>query len=351
MRVHLAPAWGTQEPHPQCSWFRTLWDRSSSGRHTVVDRPNEADVILLTDVGNLLSHVRFRAKLLRLLAHPLVIRYRSRCFIYYELDIPRPYLPGIYLNMEWFPGVERVAAAVAPARGLEPSPNPFFQDDHPPEKRDLLFSFMGRNCHSVRDRLLSTQYDRDDVLLVDTSGLYDHYGGAHDVAMQRQYVHVMRRSRWAICPRGWSASSLRLYEAMRLGIAPVVLNDNWLLPEGPDWERCCLWLPEATYPDLVRILESQGERWLEMGRAAQEAYQRLFSEERAFDHSMSALEALLRRHRDEATVTQVFRQMRELVVHIRGRTTPSLARAQREGVTAVSQGWRPSITWVPERST
>lgn len=336
MRVHITPAFGAGAPHPQCTWLREVYARSTRERYTLVDRPEDADAVLLTDVGVSVGHVRFRAELLRLLVHPLVVKYRSRCFIYHEDDVPRPYLPGLYLNMEWFPGIDRMAAAIAPTRHLDTSPNPFLQDIPPPEERDLLFSFMGRNCHPVRDGLLNMRYDRDDIALVDTSERYDHYDDDRDRPMQREYVDVMRRSRWAVCPRGWSTGSLRLFEAMRLGIAPVVLSDGWQRPSGPVWEACCLWLPENEYPDLVEILESEGEAWYSMGIAAQQAYQDFFASDRAFEHTMDALEALLPRWRAESMLLAALRQIHEVAIHVIGFTSPRLTRARRHGNTSIA---------------
>ncbi len=36
-------------------------------------------------------------------------------------------------------------------------------------------------------------------------------------------------------PRGIGASSVRIFEAMRAGRAPVIISDDWIVPPVGDW--------------------------------------------------------------------------------------------------------------------
>jgi Exostosin family len=337
MRIHITPVFEDPNRAWEADKLRRLAERWPSARFELVEDPDAADAILLTDAGTLVSHVRWRPEVRKVLGHPLLRRYPERCLLYHEADVPRPYLRGIYYNMEWFPGVEGFAAAVVMGSFLDG--NPAVCDDPPPEERSLLFSYMGRESHALRTRLCATRWDRSDIEVVDTSSRYDHYdytGGRRDPAMQRTYVDAMRRSCWALCPRGWSAASPRVFEAMRMGIAPVVLNDNWLRPNGPDWDACCLWVPEASLADLPEILESHGERWREMGGAAQRAYRQFFSPSRIFEHIVTAIERLLRQPPESRFATGL-RHLREIVAHALGRESPRIARGRRLGMTALQR--------------
>jgi hypothetical protein len=323
------PAFPEDDVHPQYEWFRDGFERGRTTRHEMVDQPDSADAILLTDIGAAASHARFGRRSSRLLLHPLVRRYRQRCFVYHEQDVPRPYLPGLYAYMEWFPGVEDHAAAVAPAENLEMAPNRYIDDSPPPEARDLLFAFMGRNCHPARDRLLGVGRGRGDIVVLDTARRYDHYSADPEASGQQAFVQALRRSRWAICPRGWSTASRRLFEAMRLGIAPVVVSDGWLPPRGPDWEACVLWIPGSDVSDLVSILERREGDWRAIGRAARAAYEEYFSPGAVFDHALAELERLASRWRATSMSGAARRQWVELACHAIGFTSPAIARARR----------------------
>ena len=37
---------------------------------------------------------------------------------------------------------------------------------------------------------------------------------------------------------------MRLFEAMRLGVAPIIASDDWVYPRGPDWSACSVVIKE-----------------------------------------------------------------------------------------------------------
>jgi hypothetical protein len=56
------------------------------------------------------------------------------------------------------------------------------------------------------------------------------------------FKQVTQHSIFSLCPRGYGATSYRLYEAMQLGSIPVYLSDKHLLPwsEEIDWSEFCV---------------------------------------------------------------------------------------------------------------
>jgi hypothetical protein len=290
MRVHLRPV---TLPAHEGDWIREeVRVHGLGGRHELSPEAERADVILLTDLPTDLGHTASPRRLARLLGLPELWRHLRRTYVLYEWDVPLPYLAGLYSNMAWAPGRERRFASVGFVRIGQELRNRFVADDPPPQDRRWLWSFVGRRSHPVRDRVLSAGLASPSAWVRDTS-TYDHFaGGPRPEAPQREYVEIMRASRWAACPRGWSPGSLRLFEAMRLGIAPVVLSDDWYPPEGPDWPTCCVRVPEAEAGRLTEILLGEGDRWRELGARARAAYERFFAPPVAVRHLVDVLEAL-----------------------------------------------------------
>jgi Exostosin family len=99
---------------------------------------------------------------------------------------------------------------------------------------DLLFFFAGRVSHRVRRQLFAQKFNGADVLVEDTSA-YFHFGSEPESRLpaRRNYWQMASRSKYALCPRGAATSSVRIFEMMEAGIAPVIIADDWLPPVGP----------------------------------------------------------------------------------------------------------------------
>jgi hypothetical protein len=101
-------------------------------------------------------------------------------------------------------------------------------------------------------------------------------------ALERQYVDVATRSRFVLCPRGLGASSIRLFEMMRMGRAPVIISDEWTPPDGPDWEAFSVRVAEADVDELPDILRARADAADQMGERARRCWEDWFSEEVTF---------------------------------------------------------------------
>jgi hypothetical protein len=121
-----------------------------------------------------------------------------------------------------------------------------------------------------------------------------------------------------------------------MGVAPVVLSDDWYRPSGPDWDAFSLWIPEASCLELPELLSAAGDRWIEMGRAAREAYERFFSEDTVFDQLVLAMELLLHCAHRPSTASTLLRQAWDLAWQLVGLPSPVVARSRSVGRTALS---------------
>ena len=91
------------------------------------------------------------------------------------------------------------------------------------------------------------------------------------------YSKLIQESKFVLCPRGNGTSSIRLFEAMKLGRAPVVISDNWVPPSGPDWNSFSITIPENEIGQIPRLLEEIEDKSVEMGRRAEIEWNNWFS--------------------------------------------------------------------------
>jgi hypothetical protein len=150
-----------------------------------------------------------------------------------------------------------------------------------PVSADFLFSYMGRRSHPIRRRILIEFSNASDCYLEDTSA-YDHWdtqaNNRHD--FQARYANVMARSKFVLCPRGWSPTTIRIFETMQMGRVPVILADDWRRPLGPDWESFAVFWKERQLTALPAHLASIQREASAMGRRARLAWEEYVSPDR-----------------------------------------------------------------------
>jgi hypothetical protein len=97
------------------------------------------------------------------------------------------------------------------------------------------------------------------------------------------------KSRFMLCPRGQGMASIRLFDAMQMGVAPVIISDKWIRPEGPDWESFAVFVAERDIARLPEILTVHESRWREMGQLAHAAWDKWFRAEDEFNYIVDSL--------------------------------------------------------------
>lgn len=130
-----------------------------------------------------------------------------------------------------------------------------------PSKK-YLASFVGNlNTHSLRGEMAAALNDRSDVII------------QHGNIGTRSYVKLLLQSKLALAPRGYGGSSFRLYEAMQLGVAPLLLGDVDTRP----FKRFLPWQQISIYVDNIEELNAAldnktDEELKEMGIRAAEIF-------------------------------------------------------------------------------
>jgi hypothetical protein len=84
------------------------------------------------------------------------------------------------------------------------------------------------------------------------------------------------------CPRGYACSTWRLFETLKAGRAPVIISDQWIPPQGPDWERFSVRIKESEVALIPKVLERYESEAELMGHQVRTAWDEWFSKETVF---------------------------------------------------------------------
>jgi exostosin family protein len=244
--------------------------------HSLTDDPEAADLIIFVEFyggGWYFEGVR---------AHPLVRRYREKCFLFCANPFVIPFLPGVYAGVEkrW------ASSRTRPGFYLGRTKNEFTTYTPPDHDLPYLFSFMGsvRNAR-VRAKLETLRHPRS--FFQNTTEDFDRIlrrqmDRSERLDYDRRYAELTKATKFVLCPRGLSASSIRLFETMRMGRVPVILSDAWIPPIGPRWDEFAIRIPESDFASIPKILEEREADSVEMGTSARAEWEEWFSPEVSF---------------------------------------------------------------------
>jgi hypothetical protein len=227
---------------------------------TLVRDPKEAEFIILADTAYFgWSHLVASAERWSAFDGKYTLMINST-------DWPYPVFDGFYPSL-----TKRCPGAFSWGYYLErPAVFGEKEETHQPK---YLYSFVGRaRTHHVRQKLL--QLDRDDCPCIDIDNLpkrfdkFDYY---------RNYNNILFNSKFVLCPRGFGASSIRLFEVMRAGRVPVIVSNKWISPPVGDWNTFAIKVNEEDIeciPELLRFHEGDA---YQRGIVAKQTYDKYFN--------------------------------------------------------------------------
>lgn len=235
--------------------------------YEVVDSPERADVILIDE----LYGYRTWRYANTLASCPFVKRYCKRIVVLNHDDAARPFLPGLYVSLERSRPSLVPTRPIAYKRDLWLSRAPSAADLC---KADLLWTFRGVTSRPPIRRNMWR------ALRHNSRGLFERLEKTlheHNLRDQSLYIKSLTRGAFALAPRGLSPSTYRLFEAMQVGRCPVVISDDWIEPDGPDWRQCALRVKENQVSQLPAILEANESTAADRGREARAVWKANFS--------------------------------------------------------------------------
>jgi len=268
----LSAAPESEDPYNRGA-FQKLFESAKNDvfhEHFLTNDSAGADLILFAELYGAGAYFQAVRK------HPLVKRFREKCFLFCSNDFVIPFLPGIYASIEkrW------LSPRIRSGFYLGVSENLFVDFTESREDLPYLYSFLGSaDTHPLRRSLANLSHPRG--YFHDTSANYaEVLGGKLSAAEMRdywrRYAEIAKSSKFILCPRGMGASSVRLFDAMRMGRVPVILSDEWVEPEGPSWSKFSLRVRESEVASIPRLLERFESRAAEMGTFAHAQWEEWF---------------------------------------------------------------------------
>lgn len=278
MKFFLATAF-ERPAHNPLGHFQELQRQDRVGEHQLAESAAAADVILFVD-----PHLHGHGGDWRLSAirrHQLTKQYLQKVLVYDERDDPWPDLPGVYVSLP-----QPIFDATRHRAGAYPclmnelvgdaTQSDATRDATENATPDLLFSFVGSMTHPVRAEIYKLQHPR---ALVEKNLVNMFVDGADAQVLdrKRQFAEIVERSKFVLCPRGMGTASIRMFESLRAGRVPVVISDDWVAPNGPQWSEFSLRVRESEVARLPQMLEENEARFEAMSEAARRAYDEWFA--------------------------------------------------------------------------
>lgn len=283
MKIFLTSAY--PEERNAIAWLKESAALDPFKVHSLASSPDEADIVLFAE-----THPAHDIYLLRARFSPLFRKFRAKTFIYQDWYLALPLSAGVYTGYEKWPVNFPCASIHYLARRCENDAVAFNEST----ERPYLFSFVGSSrTAEMRKRILELKHARAFMRDTGEARAWNMTKAQKDV-YEGDYAKVMAQSAFVLCPRGLGPGSYRLFEAMEMGRAPVIISDNWEFPRGPKWEEFSLTVKEQDIAKIPSILEAAEPRALEMGWAARRNWEEWCSQKVSFHRVAEACAAIQR---------------------------------------------------------
>ena len=148
--------------------------------------------------------------------------------------------------------------------------------------RTIPVSFVGSLTHPIRHAVSRELQGKHGVFIDATEWTPEVPGDRVDLFKQ-----VTQRSIFSLCPRGYGATSYRLYEAIQLGAIPIYVSDKHLLPWSNeiDWSEFCVVVGPDDIQNIPQMtLGIPAARVRKMQDALADVWERYFSIESTCRH-------------------------------------------------------------------
>ncbi len=265
-----------------------LFIRNNEGVADFVDRADDADIVVLFEEWR----TQFWSYADTLNGDPFFRAHWSCLYTVNCDDLGRGFLPGCYTSLNprnYEPRLHRACAY--PYRY-----NQLLEGANSDGKIVHLYSFRGADVsHPVRRKMFHSFSDDARAKMICARTAFH----THDAEQKRAYIDDILASAFALCPRGWSPATYRMFEVMELGRCPVIVSDDWIPIDGPRWDECSIRIAEkdiARLPELLRVRESDAAR---LGAAARATWEAHFSEPAKFRAMLCAIRELHAQRVDE----------------------------------------------------
>ncbi|MEZ7503910.1 exostosin family protein [Flavobacterium sp. Arc2] len=264
-------------------------------KHKLEVNPEVADLIIFVE-----HHPWSDPYFFQVLQHSLYKKYKKKCYLYHDSDINLTFIPTISPSICVSHFNKKLHFSYHYLEQISLNPYVEFIPNKIIEKK-YLFSFMGasRTYPKVRENIIKIFQGDENVLDTNNSNSWELDEKERDLYFQN-YAKILFQSKFILCPRGIGPSSYRQYESMKMGIAPVIISNEWIENKAIDWKSCSIRIKEKDVSEIHNILKNREKDFLELGINARKNYEQFLSFENQF-HYLSEAAAELHTFRKQVT--------------------------------------------------
>jgi len=255
---------------------RYLHNDTAFSEFVPVPKPDQADVIFFVE-----HHPSSDPLYLKVYSHPVFRSYSSKCVLYHDSDYAFPVIPGIYPS--WDGGESKPSWVKTSPYFFQYVENPMVGMNRGYSSVKFLYSFAGAmRTHPCRRELMNLTGD-ERASITDTSNLNAwQLPPDEQKVYHRKFAEALSESLFILCPRGISPCSYRLTETMKAGRVPVVISDQWSLPDWLPWTEFALVIAEADIRKIPEILRLKEKEAVAMGKRASDIWDLYFSSQKRY---------------------------------------------------------------------
>lgn len=137
-------------------------------------------------------------------------------------------------------------------KGLATEQIPYFyniKEDIYCGEKDTFISFIGWNSNKIRNLIFKLFKECPSVIE------RKEFFNESDDTKRNEYIKLLARSRFSLCPRGIGENTIRFWESLKAGAIPILIS-NCPLPDCWDWSNTIIRFSEyefLTYPFKLNI--------------------------------------------------------------------------------------------------
>jgi len=164
-------------------------------------------------------------------------------------------------------------------------PNELILSKEPKVKPDFLASWRGNpKSNKIRNKIIKLLGNDMTFDVQSTNSWFNH-----NVEEKRTYKNSLSHAKFSLCPAGWAPVTFRIYESMALGKCPVIIADEFVPPDGPDWKTFSVFVAEDKISNLKQILKKLEFSYDDLGEKAYQTWEKFFSPSNIYSYSATQL--------------------------------------------------------------
>lgn len=314
MKIYILSAYNESEENFAFQNLKKSSLHDPFKKYILEENPQVADIIIFVE-----HHPGDDPYFFQVLKHPIYKLYKKKCYLYHDNDNHLAFLPTISPSVCKSAFNKKIHYSYHYLEQISSNPYVEYVPNESLEKK-YLFSFLGasRTYPLVREKIVELYKGDENINDTKNSNSWELNGEDRNIYF-KNYAKILLQSKFILCPRGIGPSSYRQFESMKLGIAPVIISDEWKEIDGIDWKNCSIRIKEKEVDEIQNILKSKGNEYAELGLNARKNYEKFMSFENQF-HFLSDAAAKLHSFRAEVSFFDYLNEYKRFLepFHFRG---------------------------------